>query len=480
MPTEVMSSAQAVQEDDDTPDLAKANEIPFNYEMRIETDTLRPVVFTDDFMRFTLQKKGFLSHQSKLQIQLKTVDANAKTGNFFPPLNIGINSVIDRAVLKVGNRTLCETQEFARLQGYRSLFLTPENNREREYYLTARCISYQPEYSTGDVASKVSDTFAIDTGRNPKVAVNGVGGVDFSLLPCSIVDDEKDENFSSYSIYLGDLFDIFNGNNLPLYLIEDQVHIEISTNDAKSVRMCNDSAAQLDAEFPLDNQNGKNVLVYDTIYYDGETMEKYRRGKGSDLQFGYVDYRCTRRTGTAAQFATGFDQNIGGAGRMVDRVVCALENTTFGAGTQPEELLTNQYYSQGPNQPARKLKTNIRYNDRDKYATDLDNLSVIFRETGRAEGLGSEPHVPKAYYSPFQVPSISVATIQGNNQSVSFARRFCYNAFKIDRGERVNNQGITLTYTSDITGEEDSTLFVWTALKKIATIKNGYMDSYFV
>jgi len=480
MPTEVMSSAQAVQEDDDTPDLAKANEIPFNYEMRIETDTLRPVVFTDDFMRFTLQKKGFLSHQSKLQIQLATVDNGAKTGNFFPPLNIGINSVIDRAVLKVGNRTLCETQEFGRLQGYRSLFLTPENNREREYYLTARCISYQPEYSAGQDPSKVSSTFVVDTGRNAQVSVAGAGVPDFTLLPISICDDAKDEDFSSYSIYLGDLFDIFNGNNLPLYLIEDQVHIEISTTDAKNVRLCADAGAQDNAEFPLDLDSGKNVLVYDTIYYDGETMEKYRRGKGSDLQFGYVDYRCTRRTGTAAEFTTGFDQNIGGAGRMVDRVICACENTTFGAGVDPPELLTNQYYSQAPTQPARKLETNIRYNDRDKYASDLDNLSVIFRETGRAEGLGSEPHVPKGYYSPFQVPSISVSTIQGNNQSSSFARRFCYNAFKIDRGERVNNQGITLTYTSDITGAENSTLFVWTALKKIATIKNGFMDSYFV
>jgi len=477
MSTDMVSSAQAVREDDDTPELAKASEIPFNYEMRIETDILDPVVNTDDFVRFTLQKKGFLSHQSKVQLQLKVDEDSA--GMYFPPLTVGMNSVIKRAVLKCGNRTLCETDEWARLQGYRSLFLTPENNLEREYYLTSRMFNYLPQYSTGSTPSVVSGTVGLNTGRNVETDdEDGGGDKDFTLLPFAIVDRARPEDPSTYSIYLGDLFDLFNGNNLPLYMIDDEVHIELSTNDSEQVRLSGDDDADLSGDFELDPDGVK--LIYDTIYYDGETMEKYRRGKGSKLQFGYVDYRCTRRTGDAAFFTGGFDQNVGGAGRMVDKVIVCCADTELSGDDGGQGLLTNQYFSQAPTSATREMSINVRYNDRDIYTSDLDNLSTIFHETSRAEGLGSNVNVPKGMYTMKNFSAITENTIQGIEQDTDLGGKICYQSFKFERGERVNNQGITLNYTNNITGANDSTLFVWIALKKIATLENGRLDCYFV
>ena len=472
MSNKVISSAVALQEDDDTPDLARASEIPFNYEMRIESDTLQPVVRTDHFCRWTLQRKGFLSHQSKIQLSLETDDSN--DGMYFLPLNIGINSVIRRAVLKCGNRTLCETDEWNRLQGYRSLFLTPENNREREYYLTSRLMSYQPQYSVGQTPSITSTEIGVDTGRN-------VDDDNFLLLPFAILDKSRPtDNTSTYSIYLGDLFDIFNGNNLPLYMINDDIHIELTMENATNRRMCNDDDADSDGEFELED-DGSVQLIYDTIYFDGDTMEKYRRGKGSDLQFAYVDYRLTRRTGSTAVWSGGVVQNVGGAGRMVDKVIVGLADTDLAALDDGALTLTNRYFAQSPNLTTREISVNVRYNDRDEYTRDLDNLSTLFMETSKAEGVGSEPHVPKALYSAYQGDSITENTVHGRNQREQLVESFCYQGFRLKRGERVNNQGIDIIYTNDITGALDNhTLFVWIALKKIATLKDGVLDCYFI
>ena len=102
-------------------------------------------------------------------------------------------------------------------------------------------------------------------------------------------------------------------------------------------------------------------------------------------------------------------------------------------------------------------------------------------ETSKAEGVGSEPFVPKQFYSPFQADATTTTTLHGRNQQNQLNESFCYQAFKLKRGERVNNQGIDLLYSSDLgLALDNHTLFVWIALKKIATIQNGHMDCYFV
>ena len=61
----------------DIPDFLRLTQVPVNYLQKVETSVLDPVVFNegsgstvDGFIRFTLQRKGFLHSHSKLFLSL--------------------------------------------------------------------------------------------------------------------------------------------------------------------------------------------------------------------------------------------------------------------------------------------------------------------------------------------------------------------------------------------------------------------------
>ena len=123
-----------VGRDESVPDFLRLEQIPVNYIQQVETDLLEPVVFTQGtatskgFARFTLQNKGFLHSHSKL---FMSVQANATmTEAFFQP-QLGIGQIIQKAVLKIGNKTLNELDSWDGLFQIKSALITNENNKER-------------------------------------------------------------------------------------------------------------------------------------------------------------------------------------------------------------------------------------------------------------------------------------------------------------------------------------------------------------
>ena len=90
------------------PDLMKLSQIPTDLEQSVDTDMLDPVVFSQEFCRFSLMKKGFLHSFSSIVLSLDAPTANP---NATYPTNIGIHSLIERATLKVGAQTICEIEE---------------------------------------------------------------------------------------------------------------------------------------------------------------------------------------------------------------------------------------------------------------------------------------------------------------------------------------------------------------------------------
>ena len=112
---------------DRIPDLMKLGEIQTDMAQVVTTDIIEPSVVSDSFARFTLDRRvGFLHSNSKIALSVVPL-TNAKA---YFPLNIGVGSLIQRAVLKIGQRTISETQDFAHLHAYSSLFLTNENNKK--------------------------------------------------------------------------------------------------------------------------------------------------------------------------------------------------------------------------------------------------------------------------------------------------------------------------------------------------------------
>ena len=86
---------------DDIPDfLSGVGAELTDMEQRIDTDILEPVVFSDNFIRFQLQRKGLLNPQSRITFSF----TNPAIASSFLPLGTGIGSLIQRATLKIGGK----------------------------------------------------------------------------------------------------------------------------------------------------------------------------------------------------------------------------------------------------------------------------------------------------------------------------------------------------------------------------------------
>lgn len=475
-------SDEPLDEFADVPELSLPSTLPGDTEMRVESQVLQPSVFSQKFARFTLNNQGFLSHQSKITFSVQPVNDNPTA---FFPINIGVNSLIQRAVLRsggAGGQVLCETEQFNHLQAYRSAFISPENNFEREQYLTGRMVNYESNYDLNANPDTNAPTYTIKTGMEVDSRV--VGQPSRGIKPFATIDGTSQLTLDvspTYSIFLADLFDCFYGFDFPMYMIDDEVHIELYFQGEANHRVCLSSNAGNQPGSLYQIQRDECNMLYDTIYYDGDTMEKWKQKKNREggVVFDYVDYRLTRRVGNQDLWAGGIVQNLGGAGRIVDKVIWGInqaENLN-----EPEVFLTNQYYSFAPQLTAGANKeleasVNFFYNDRYEFPNNRTNLAVMNSTTTTSEG--TPVQAPKSMYANEGTNQITLNGIEGRAVLSSFARAMWWNSVKLMRGERINNQGINFHFTYNANANE-RTLFVWLALKKTGVIKNGRLSSFF-
>ena len=161
----------------------------------------------------------------------------------------------------------------------------------------------------------------------PGPAAGGAGT--FELLPFQHHDATSAQTIADapvYSVYLSDLFPFLKFNMLPCQLIDQEVHIDLTFTDKVtslnaanlSRRMCvaNSDAASNQVEYDINQSEVK--LIYDSITYDGDIMQKYAQ-QNPKLTFQYVDYRLAKRTGDQDAFSN-LKFQLGGNGRLVSKV----------------------------------------------------------------------------------------------------------------------------------------------------------------
>ena len=204
---------------DRIPDLIKVGAIPSSYGQSLHTDVIDPVTFSQSRVRFTLQRvAGFLHSNSKVTL---AVTPNT-TSTAFYPLNIGISNLVKSAALRIGNQTVCEIDDYDQFHAYQSMFISNEDNKEREQFLSQRCIAHKPVYddrtaNTTDKPPNSAKKVGLDVGRNPTVPAAGGAGT-FQLLPFQLHDATSAQTISDapvYSVYLSDLFPFMKFNQLP-------------------------------------------------------------------------------------------------------------------------------------------------------------------------------------------------------------------------------------------------------------------------
>tara|TARA_R110002012_G_scaffold11086_3_gene49784 strand:+ start:5692 stop:7149 length:1458 start_codon:yes stop_codon:yes gene_type:complete len=469
------------------PDLIKIGEIPSSYGQTLYTDIVDPVTINDGRCRFTLSRvAGFLHSNSK--ITLAITPSNTADAAFFP-LNVGVSQLIKSATLTIGNKTVCSVDDYANFHAYQSLFISPENNKEREQFLSQRAMAFKVAYDSRSVAGAVpADTppnsgqvLMLDQGRDITYATNGTKSQ--SILPFQEMDASTAqliEDTPTYSVYLSDLFPFLRFNQLPMFMIDDEVHIDLVFADqttslsggTQNNRCCVTKGAGQGAK-PVTINQSEVKLVYDSILYDGEVMDKYRQ-QNPTLSFQYVDYRLAKRTGTQAAFSQ-LTFPVGGNGRLCSKVIFSLQNN---ANFVAESLLHGISTASAPNKASLSV-VNLRYNNQFEFSEDLQNPAQLFSTTQAAEG--KLPMTQRDMYQRNGVSSLSDEPFEGSDLAKAvegLGGNGQFVALRPNRAERINNQGIDLVLGTGLDAGT-YTLRVYLELLKVATLKDGAFDCYF-
>ena len=473
---------------DRIPNLMKIGEIPTEYGQTLSTDIIDPVTFNQNRCRFTLSRvSGFLHSNSKVTLSVTPL-TNVDALPSYYPVNIGVSQLIRSAELRIGNKSVCQVDDYSSFHAYASLFESNENNKEREQYLSQRCINNQPVYdarSIADVSDRPVNSAArigLDVGLNASVD-RASGAQQFKLHQFqqhSATSAATIAEAPVYSVYLSDLFPFLSTNQLPAFMIDEEIHIDLTFQDEvtslagapNSRRMCVAQGGEINVAYQI-NQN-EVKMIYDSIVYDGDIMQQYREANKS-LAFQYVDYRLSKRTGPQTEFAK-LVMNVGGNGRLVSKLILGLQRN---GDYVSNSLMLGDAASKSVG-AAEELKVNMRYNDRFEFSVDRNNKALLFETTTQTEG--NPPMVSIEQFSAAGINSLTPATFEGhaqNNGEKGLANQFCWVSLKPNRFERINNKGIELHYDASGLAVETYTFRVYLELQKVATIKDGIFDCYF-
>ncbi len=478
--SQMMSSTPSPADASAVPDLVRIGQIPSNTAIDIETDVLDPVVHTDSFCRFQFQNKGILHSNSKIVLRLQK---NAQDA--YLPVGVGIHSLIQRVALRCGTKTISEIDDFAHYIAYKSMFLSNEHQKQRELFISGRRLAHKPYYSEGS-----NDWGGADAVLQTEAQRVGLDvGVQTSATRTQNDGDISDRLFvkttaaygPEFSVSIQDLFPFLYTNQLPLFMMTEPVTIEIFFNDAVNERMClpeSASGSAATASFPIDTS--ATELIADYQYFPQEMMEQYA-AQNANLSFAYVDYRLASRTLTQNS-AKSLILNIGGAGRICNKVFHMLSNNTFDG----DGMILGKYSSVGPNASVAleggdsvngSLIYNLRYNDNFLFPVDVDNSARHFHNIVQTEG--KVPFVMRQEYSGEGL--VIDGQIEGHNQTDQLTNKFFYVANRLNRNERINSRGIELYFQMEDLPASTAGYVqrVYLEVMRTATLTNGYLECYY-
>ena len=446
------------------PNLMQLGSIPVDLTMDQDTETLDPVVNSQTFCRFVLSNKGFLHSFSKI---ILGVD-NAGDGTF--PVNIGVHSLIERATLRIGTTVVAELDDFNHWMGYKSLFIDNQTNKERETYTTSRIMAHDFVLKNDDNAQ--SDVNASFYGLNTNLEYDVFADGDSGNLQSQ--PEIRTGNKPTFAIAMADLFPFLQFNQLPLFAITQQVSVELHFTPQASLKRCIHVKTDEPSGTLFNIDETQTKFVADYIYYSPEKMSEQAELL-RDTTWTYNDYRLNKRTFTQGQLQDNTIIDIGGAGRLINKVVTALE----GIRDPADSHMLNRYTSCAPSLVTNnngRFTTNLIYNDNRLYPIDRTNSALHFHDLVQAEN--NVANITRQEFT-------SAGTGGGladdytymNYEPVSVAEglngNFHYIAYVLNRNERVNSRGIQLQLQYSTVNNITYTHRSWLEMVKTARLQDG-------
>tara|TARA_R110002110_G_scaffold358806_1_gene568127 strand:- start:72 stop:1550 length:1479 start_codon:yes stop_codon:yes gene_type:complete len=469
------------------PDLLRVSPMDTSTATDVETSILDPAVQSDTFCRFVFLNKGILHSHSKIALALTPPDTSSR---FYAP-QVGIQQLISRCALKVGTKTLQEIDGYNFMSAYKSLFINNEHQKEREQVQSGRCVAHEFRYddstaTTGGTANNTrSYTYGLSNGRE----YNSATGASFSAVtPDLKIHEWADiKNSPVFQIALSELFPMLKQTQLPLYMMSEQVSVELHF-DPVNVNRCQGTQGLGSATYTIDQTQTK--LIADYIYYPQDMMDAYAAANQT-ITMNHFDYRHSKvSVSSTTDDGQTRIRNLGGAGRIVTKVITGLQPDLVTSDLQ----ITGKFCSISPEQkylfgqdPAvgkqnGSLTVNLKYNDRFLYPIDVTNPARQFHNTAQAEGM--VPFVTREEYAA-EGTALTNDEFMGYDQNAGddadetgILGRFNWQSYRLNRNERVNTRGIEYYYKYDGLGDGGGyTQRSWLELAKLTTLSGGYVTT---
>jgi hypothetical protein len=480
MKSDASDTGRAENNSSKQPSILNIKSMETNTLMRVESDILEPLTFSQSECVFELQPKGFLHPGSSVMVSLDVGSTDALK-DAFPYANVGIHSLVRRAVLRTtAGRVINDTDDWNDLQAVRSMFVQNSINKEREQFLTGRQVDFDLYY---DSDSDVKASFyglgnGLELNRaSGDVATSGREGL--SSQPVI-----RNRAGPEFQLKLHDLFNYCRaGNQLPLFLLpNERVQVVLywsnEAGDRLAIPLSSDGGGT--RSFQIKKADCKFIADY--TFYSGEIMEKFRDEFAQGLTFSYTDYLLSKQSVSQAG-ALNNVRNLGGNGMVVDSILWSMNMDDFG-----DNSLLGRYTGETPvvlggagNLDVNVMTTNLFVNSEFLYPQDLTNPARQFHNLKEAEGM--VPFVSRTLYSGQGGEAMSDGNstqFEGRGQSTDLSRKFFHQGFRTSGlASRVDNRGIDLHMSASMDAFT-YTQRAWLEVKRYVVISDGHLETYFV
>lgn len=456
------------------PDLIDLQQIPVDYSQSVETDLLETSTFQEatatqtGFASFNIAQKGFLHSHSKLFVGLVP---DAAHSNAFLPQNVGIASVLDRAVLKVrkSGQVINDIQDFGHFYSIQSAMVSNETMLEREQYTSGRCLAKEfrnmryveaagANPARVDNDGKLSQGYGLSNGREyglGRIDAANREGCELLQHPFAKMDGTNAGTIAEspvYQIDLAELFPFLKTTQLPLYMIDQGLTIELFWSKTSLDRVCFGAGDATGGEFKIDKNELKFCADYIT-YLQDDAMNRWR-DTHPVIRLPFSDYRLSKLTSSKANITSGIVRQLGMQNRLVSRAVTILSKTGPANDPDSDNSIVNKYNMYSPQQgfitdagvETGKISYNLKYKSRFEFSQSITNKAQAFTQLTMSEGL---PFVSRHEYSNEGFGYLPSILFEGHTQFQALEGRFFMLGTRLTNG-RVESDGVELHLSVDL------------------------------
>ncbi len=339
------------------PDNYSANMPPT--QIRTETVFNKPRSINNSTATFRIENTGILDFKSsRLVLQANSITTNDDLVGYV--CNVGIAGLIKTATLKCG-KVICTSQNYGNYFSIVNNCFTSNNDKtEKDRYL----------YGTFN-GFKVG----IDNNNDNYKGISFAPSNTIKSTVNSLAD--TDDKGSSFSIPLSVLFPGFITTDIPLYLLNQNLEVEIVFTPENTIGdravVCDNAASTTDKNVIAQDEV---MLIEDHHFFSDMRMEQIREAyRQNGYTAPYNDLISTRDSLTVGvQSAVRSTHQISGAGKTVDSILCAnpILQTSDGAFKVVERAF-GKYGSDGC---LDKKTFNLVINNKKQFPIDVANMNV--------------------------------------------------------------------------------------------------------